>query len=100
MESDKHRLQSAKTAAKLPNHVKKAPNGGGGGGLLDFNNMTDENIKEIASKADQLIEIIQNIKDKVGGGSHPKNSQSTLPDNIYANDGNGEEPDKAKDGWW
>ena len=42
----------------MPNHVKKAPNGGGGGGLLDFNNMTDENIKEIASKADQLIEII------------------------------------------
>lgn len=42
--------------------------GGGGGGILDFNNMTEDHIKEIAAKADQLIEIIQNIKDKVGGG--------------------------------
>lgn len=37
------------------------------GGLFDFNNMTEDHIKEIANKADQLIEIIQNIKDKVGG---------------------------------
>jgi hypothetical protein len=28
--------------------------------------MTEDHIKQIAEKADQLIEIIQNIKDKVG----------------------------------
>lgn len=32
--------------------------------------MTEDHIKEIAAKADQLIEIIQNIKDKV----NPSNS--------------------------
>jgi hypothetical protein len=34
-------------------------------GLLDMGNMSEDHIKEIAAKADQLIEIIQNIKDKV-----------------------------------
>jgi len=34
----------------------------GGGGLLDMRNMTEDHVKEIASKADELIEIIKNIK--------------------------------------
>jgi len=41
---------------------------GGGGGLLDLENMTEEHVKQIACKADELIEIIKNIKANVGGG--------------------------------
>lgn len=41
----------------------------GGGGLLDFNNMTEDHVLEIANKADELIEIIKNIKKNVKGGA-------------------------------
>ncbi len=36
-------------------------------GLLDFNNMTEDNVMAIADKADELIEIIKNIKATVKG---------------------------------
>ena len=49
--------------------------------MLDFNNMSEDHIKEIAAKADQLIEIIQNIKDKVhGGGSEEQNIDLRVPE--------------------
>ena len=35
--------------------------------LLDFNNMTEDHVLEIANKADELIEIIKNIKKNVKG---------------------------------
>lgn len=37
-------------------------------GLLDFNNMTEDNVMAIADKADELIQIIKNIKATVKGG--------------------------------
>lgn len=35
--------------------------------LLDFKNMTEDHVLEIANKADELIEIIKNIKKTVKG---------------------------------
>ena len=34
--------------------------------MFDLENMTADNVREIASKADELIEIIKNIKATVG----------------------------------
>ncbi len=55
--------------------------------------MTDENIKEIASKADQLIEIIQNIKDRVGGATLVSKQDLSLPVS-------GKTEEKDGTGWW
>ena len=52
---------------------------GSGGGFLDFNNMTEDHVMEIANKADELIEIIKNIKKTVKRGDE-------VQENIFNED--------------
>lgn len=81
--------EKSKSARKVVSKERKPP-----ANLLDFNNMTEDHIKEIAAKADQLIEIIQNIKDKV----NPTTGNATLQENhreLLVQD-----DVQAKDGWW
>ncbi|CDW91604.1 UNKNOWN [Stylonychia lemnae] len=53
-----------------------------GGGLFDFQNMTEKDIEQIAENADTLIQIIQNIKGNVAVPVTTSN-QSTLQDNYH-----------------
>jgi hypothetical protein len=76
-------LVSHKTQRQLPSKKKvllasqkslgpQPTSTGSGLGLLDFNNMTEDHVMEIANKADELIEIIKNIKKTVKRGDEVK----------------------------
>ena len=63
-------------------------------------NMTEDHVKEIANKADELIEIIKNIKAQAQKGEETSNSRGQVI--IEDEDGYGTDPNQNKDpnSWW
>ena len=100
--SKKKALISSQKSLPAPG-VITAPqtSNGNAGGLLDFKNMTDDHVLEIANKADELIEIIKNIKKTVKGGESEEGRHEDALDleHLSKNEG-AEKEQKDPNSWW
>jgi phosphoribosylaminoimidazole-succinocarboxamide synthase len=63
--------------------------------------MTEDHVKEIANKADELIEIIKNIKATVGTNQNDTKKEVVIEDEGYADyGGNAETQNRDPNSWW
>lgn len=93
--------QQSKTISNTikPQKPQQQTSKGGGEGLLDIKNMTEDHVREIANKADELIEIIKNIKAKAQNEESSKTRGEVIIEDE-AGYGSDQNQNKDPNSWW